>query len=140
MSGVTTAVLYTASWRAALAAWPEAQPVRISVGCPREAKDAPFIGALAPYGLFGKDLPPEEFAAGYRERLERYGVEGIRARVDRVAREFPGQVLLLACFERRREDCHRGLLADWYEERTGQVIREWEPQSAQLSFDSKEER
>ena len=42
---------------------------------------APFIGALAPFGLFGKDLSSDQFAAGYRERLERYGVEGILVRI-----------------------------------------------------------
>ena len=100
----------------------------------------PFIGALALYGLFGRDLPPDEFAAGYRQRLERYGVEGIRARLDRVAGEFPGQVLLLCCFERDPADCHRGLFAAWWQEQTGEAIREWKPQTDQLTLDSEEEQ
>ena len=108
--------VYTASWYAALAAGPEAQAVRISVGCPKEAKDAPFIGALAPFGLFGKDLPPDEFAAGYRQRLDGYGVQGIRERIVRVARAHPHRPLLLSCYERDPADCHRGLLAEWYRE------------------------
>jgi hypothetical protein len=67
-------------------------------------------------------LNQNQFAAGYRERLERYGVDGIRLRIERVAREHPGQVLFLCCFERDPADCHRGLFAAWWREQTGTVI------------------
>jgi hypothetical protein len=94
--------------------------------------------------LFGADLPPEEFAAGYRQRLDGYGIPRIRSVIERVAREHPGQVLLLRCYERDPADCHRGLLAEWWREQTGQVIREWEPTGRpprQMSLlDSKENR
>ncbi len=118
--------VFTASWTVALTE-PKAVAVRISVGCPAAAKDAPFIGALAPFGLFGKDLPPDEFAAGYHERLDRYGVQGIRARIERVARAHPDRPLLLCCFEKDPADCHRGLLSRWWKEQTGGAIPEWEP-------------
>ncbi len=118
--------VYTSSWGVALAE-PEAVPVRISVGCPGAAKQAPFIGALAPLGLFGKDLPPDAFAAGYRARLDRYGVEGIRSRIERVARQHPDRPVLLCCFEKNPADCHRGLLSEWWRAQTGEAIPEWEP-------------
>lgn len=132
--------IFTASWLVALAE-PDAVAVRISVGYPQAAKDAPFIGALAPFGIFGKDLTDEEFRRRYIERLDRYGVDGIRARIERVAADHPDQVLLLCCFERDRADCHRGDLANWWFERTGQQIQEWMPtEQQQLGFDSKEDR
>src|SRR5688500_18804435 len=105
--------LYTASWAVALSE-PDCQPVRISGGCPKAAKDAPHIGALAPYGLFGKDLTPEQFAEGYRERLDSYGVDAIRRRLERVADAARGKPLLLACYERDPADSHRAQFADWW--------------------------
>jgi hypothetical protein len=119
--------IYTASWHAALAAGPEAQAVRISVGCPRGAKDAPHVGALAPYGLLNEGLDWPEFCARYTARLDSYGPQAIRERLAQVAAEYPGQVLLLCCYERDPSACHRGLFADWWKEQTGAVISEWGP-------------
>lgn len=117
--------LYTASWRVALGE-PRVVPVRTSVGCPKGAEGFPHIGALAPYGLFGKKMPLEEFQRRYIERLGGYGPDAIRSRLEWVAADHPDRALALCCFERRPEDCHRGIFAAWWERQTGEVIPEWE--------------
>jgi hypothetical protein len=81
---VTEPRLFTASWHVALAER-DVQPVRISVGCPDRAKECPHIGALAPYGLFGKDLTPEQFSERYSARLDGFGIARIRSELERLA-------------------------------------------------------
>jgi hypothetical protein len=125
--------LFTASWSDALAE-PQLQPVRISVGCPGSAKHVPLVDALAPFGIFGKDLPADEFRRRYLARLDHYGVKGIRERLERVASQHPDRPLALCCFERDPAACHRALFARWWEERTGEHISEWSRDVAQLTL------
>jgi hypothetical protein len=55
--------LYTANWSSALAAQ-AVQPVRISLGCPKAAHDAPSIGALMPYGMLRKPRQTHRNSSG----------------------------------------------------------------------------
>jgi Resolvase, N terminal domain len=59
-------------------------------------------------------------------RLERYGAVGIQSRIEAVARAHPDRPLLLCCFEREREHCHRALAADWIEKHIGWSVPEWQ--------------
>jgi Protein of unknown function, DUF488 len=102
-----------------------------------------------PFGLFGRDLPADEFEAGYRERLDRVGVDCLRRQFDAIANEHPGQPVVLLCWEKPGEPCHRRVFADWWRERTREVVPEVvaEPahnpqplQSGQLRLDEPETR
>lgn len=78
---------------------------------------------LKPFGIFGKNLTDEEYKRLYLERLDRIGVDKIR----RVLREIQGDKknLILMCFERNREECHRSWFAEWWQEKTGEIIEEY---------------
>jgi hypothetical protein len=69
-----------------------------------------------------------EFAALYTALLvERGGVEHLTRRFASVAAETGSDYLVLLCFEDLRKTGvfrHRRVFADWWEERTGQLVRE----------------
>jgi hypothetical protein len=102
-------------------------PIATSIGKPRwplpytlehEVRD------LMPWGLFGRDLAWAEFERRYRARLDRIGVARLRAQFDAIAAEHPGRPLVLLCWERSGEPCHRRVFADWWLEWTGQSAPE----------------
>jgi len=84
------------------------------------------IRDLMPFGLFGRDLPWNEFEAGYRARLDGIGVERLRRQFDAIAARHPGQPLVLLCWEKSREPCHRSVFGAWWREQTGQDVHEVE--------------
>jgi hypothetical protein len=92
-------------------------PVRISLGKPKFwplAATLPYVHELAPAGLLGRDLPGDEFARLYVERLDRIGRRRIAGRVEAIHADY-GRPLALCCFEAVRADCHRDLAAEWLE-------------------------
>ena len=122
--------VYTARWRQVNT--PElidAVPVRISVGGPRflprgQAQAFAFIRELAPLGLLHVD-DWLEFTERYRRRLDEHRPESIQARFDELRQLHPGQALALMGFEDLRvrgEWCHRLVFAEWWKDRTGNVI------------------
>jgi hypothetical protein len=61
------------------------------------------------------------FEKGYRERLDAYGIDAIRERLEEVMGS--ADVAILLCYEKDKF-CHRRVFADWYQEQTGEVIEE----------------
>jgi hypothetical protein len=125
--------------------------VATSIGQPKWPLPYPLehgLRDLMPFGLFGRDLPADEFKAGYRARLDRVGVDRLRAQFEAVAADHPGEPLVLLCWEKPGEPCHRRVFADWWYERTGQDVPEVEEpahnphprQSGQLRLGSPEGR
>lgn len=105
-------------------------PVRITLGRPRAfPSEYEELLSLAPWGrLF--NLEGEEFEEAYRMRLERVGVEHIRAGLDAIAERHPGAAgLCLLCYENvfKGQQCHRRSFAEWWLEKTGEVIEEVPP-------------
>lgn len=108
---------------------PMGVPVRITVGAPRWPLDYElrhFIRRLAPWGLM--KLGGEEFVQAYRERLDRLDVDALAERFEVISAEEGGQRLVLLCYEDvlGGQLCHRRVWADWWYERTGQLIPEIE--------------
>ena len=128
----------TASWSAArdaVLAGIAIEPVRTSVGVPKfwpEARAFPQIAEVTPYGLL--DLQGDEYATAYLARLDRYGIERIVAAINAIHAAH-GKTLALCCFEHDRADCHRGLLAAWFEQQTGTALHELTVESAQQALD-----
>ena len=129
--------LYTASWTAV---WRDSQqvgagnegfvPVRTSVGVPRfwpMAKQFPVAKLITPYGL--RKLEGDEFRERYLARLNKAGTEKIRAELAAIHALYRKPLVLL-CFEKDRADCHREQFAEWWEERTGELVLELEPAGA----------
>jgi hypothetical protein len=138
MTAESPLALVTTNWtavsRAAKSGEPlPFQPVRISLGLPRwfpEGRTCPYVEELAPKGLWDLDEP--EFSTRFIERLDRFGVEQITARL-REVHDGSDRPLALVCFEPPGQHCHRRLGADWWERKTGQQVDEWRPAASEPS-------
>jgi hypothetical protein len=121
--------------RIATASWPTAfvmvregldlVPVRTSRGVPKfwpAAEGFPYVAELAPDGWM-LSLNVEQFRSAYLAKLDRIGLEAISDRLAAIETE-QDSTLMLCCFEAARADCHRGLFADWWQDRTGRVVPE----------------
>jgi hypothetical protein len=103
--------------------------VRISLGKPRYRLgynlDAEMQD-LMPAGILGKyDNDKEGYRREYFARLDRKGAQRIRQQLDSLAQ--PGKDIVLLCFEDIRKEgdwCHRTMFAEWWMERTGELIGE----------------
>jgi hypothetical protein len=101
-------------------------PVGITVSPPRwrlAYELAGNVGVLAPHGLLEVD-DLAEFERRYRERLDRLGVEPIRALLAAFAAFSAENGCVLLCYEKDAELCHRRFFAQWWEERTGEHVPE----------------
>jgi hypothetical protein len=118
--------LFCASFRA----WrPDmGQPVVISLGLPRwcaDAKGWPVAHVLTPRWSYLK-AEPAEFQRCYSEQLERFGVCKIARTLERIAVEHEAEALVLLCHERSWADCHRYQFAQFWMNRTGELVQEIE--------------
>jgi hypothetical protein len=86
------------------------------------------VAELAPKGWYFNS-EPDNFARRYREQLDRLADE-IATKLGWLAEDGP---VVLLCYERRvrgPQDCHRRIWADWWSERTGEVIPELDGQTS----------
>ncbi len=120
--------LFTSCWKNKELAGLACQPVQISRGRPRGALDFRYRVArwLAPDDETWQHEDWGDFAASYRRQLDELGPDAIMGRLARISEEAGGPALILLCFERNPDDCHRGLLASWLRER-GVEVRELAP-------------
>ena len=103
--------------------------VRISVGSTRLKVGYDISGAISelmPKGIFGKYETKAAFEVEYRKRLECIGTAYIRKLL--AGYETLGKDVVLLCYEDVRKGesdwCHRTIFADWWREKTGEVIPE----------------
>lgn len=137
MSGACRGRLFTGCWAHVLAYETRGLlPVRISLGAPRWLPGAahrwPTIRELMPVGALFQIEDAAEFELAYRGRLERIGLPAIKARFEQVVAERAWP-LILVCFESDANQCHRGTFADWWLERTGEAIHEFQHQGRRTS-------
>lgn len=76
---------------------------------------------IKPYGVFGK-YKGEEYAQKYFERLEKIGVDRILE--DLKQAQGGKKDLVLMCYEKKPEECHRSMFAEWWFFKTGETIEE----------------
>jgi hypothetical protein len=100
------------------------EPIRITVGKPKNFP-YPYVDylPLAPFGLL-KVRTDAEFAIKYRAKLGRVGAEAYYNGLVRVWEEVNREPLVLLCYERYPEQCHRGVFSEWFREQTGIEIAE----------------
>jgi uncharacterized protein YeaO (DUF488 family) len=79
----------------------------------------------APWGL-REIADNDEFVRRYRERLDAIGAKGLHKRFAEISADHGDRGLVLLCFEKPGQFCHRRVLAEWIEEQTGQVVPELE--------------
>jgi hypothetical protein len=104
--------------------------VRITVGYPRFKLRYSIdvtIKELAPFGLMGKDLSPEEFERLYRQRLDGVGVDQVLGLLEAVRALTPSRMACLLCFEPIGQPCHRRALARWLNDQCRLVVPELDP-------------
>lgn len=104
--------LFTASYRAYR---PEhGQAVVTSLGLPKwrlpEAEPWPRCWLIAPSSALFHG-PSEEFEAGYRDRLARFGPQKIARALEAIARQHEADKLCLLCHEGDWLRCHRSQFA-----------------------------
>jgi hypothetical protein len=103
-------------------------PVGTSIGSPKWWT-GPTIQdgrSMAPWGRLFDIEDAAEFRTAYRARLHRRQYVIFR-QLDELADAYPGVPLILMCFERRPEDCHRSVLAGWLDEMLDVYVPEVTP-------------
>jgi hypothetical protein len=107
-------------------------PIGITLGNPRWPLGYALvcnIRALAPTrAMFG--LPSDVFEQTYWARLDELGVDAIRTLLQERCHDAGNNRLVLLCFEDLHEpgkSCHRRIFASWWQEKTGEVVPELEP-------------
>ena len=126
-------MIYTSRFANPVLKYGEYTAVRISVGAPRWKLGYKITGAipdLMPKSLRHiKDI--ETFRPLYYARLNLFGAEKIRKQLFYF--ESFGKPIVLLCFEDLRQSnsvwCHRKLFADWWKDKTGEIITELEDSS-----------
>jgi hypothetical protein len=101
-------------------------PVVTSLGLPKwlpEAQDWPRCWLITPTAQLFREPDPDAFAAGYRARLERFGVPRIARTLERIAADHDAGTLVLLCHEADWEQCHRLSFATWWMS-TGELVTE----------------
>jgi hypothetical protein len=99
------------------------KPVRISLGRPKYKTQVDVdvnVWELTPHPSYFR-ASPEEFDRRYTAQLDRVGVVELWKQL-RVLDD--GRPLVLLCFERNGDDCHRRRFADWWLEQTGEIVSE----------------
>jgi hypothetical protein len=74
-----------------------------------------------------KGLPKGEFEIAYTANLDAVGVKSIQDSLSRIATESGNLPLVLLCFCDLSQAgcfCHRRIFADWWQEKTGQEVKE----------------
>ncbi len=127
--------IYTSHWGSSLLPHLDATMIAISRGKPRWR--LPFryrvLGLLAPSREAFALKDHAEFEAAYLAGLEEIGSDAIPAALERISRENGGRPLVLLCWEKPGEFCHRRIVSAWLEERTGQKVPELKPGGIKVS-------
>jgi hypothetical protein len=87
--------------------------------------------------MFHLDEPPL-FETLYRTQLDGLGVERIASALTSMSEKHGGKPLVLLCWEKPGEPCHRRIFSKWFEEETGIVVPELSPGMIDETFTTQE--
>jgi hypothetical protein len=115
-------------------------PIRTSNGFPRYKLSYQLSHAmreLMPSRAIMK-LPKPEFTSAYRDGLDAVGLDVIASRFRAIATAEGDERLVIMCFEwlERGDWCHRTIFGEWWEDRTGEKVRELGPTGAAAPADA----
>lgn len=106
-------------------------PVRITRGHPRFRLGYELgatVMSLAPSKELFARRESCDFAAEYREQLDRLGIDVVRAQLQEVSARNGGRGLVLLCYEDvsspSARPCHRRVFASWWEDNGGGPVPE----------------
>jgi len=102
--------------------------VGITRGAPKYQLRYPLAGniiEIAPPGYLFNEYDRGRFSGSYKRNMDRVGVAKVRS----ILKQYQalGKDVVLCCFEDVRkpnEWCHRLVFAEWWKEKTGEVIPE----------------
>ncbi|MFB7424708.1 hypothetical protein ACFC0K_15695 [Streptomyces hydrogenans] len=109
-------------------------PVRITRGHPRYKLAYQLthrVQELAPAASYFTE-PQPIFTASYRADLDNLGAPRVAELLGAIAASAGDHRLVLLCFEDLSKPglwCHRQVFADWWQERTGDAVRELGPRA-----------
>ena len=120
--------LFTSYWSNPALRKTDAVKVSISRGIPRWPLPFSYRAArlLAPSRKTFELRSDQAFEESYLAELEAAGVAKITDLLTRISDEEGGRPLVLLCWEKPGEICHRRQFAAWFEARTGIVVPELE--------------
>ncbi len=118
--------LFTSYWSNPALRKVDAVKVCISRGVPRWPLPFRYRRAnlLAPSRETFALRSDEAFEREYLRGLDEAGAEKIAAILARIGNEEGGGPLVLLCWEKPGQVCHRRMFADWWTERNGQEVPE----------------
>lgn len=79
---------------------------------------------LKPFSVFGKYDNMIDYEREYRKILDGIGVEKIRKEFENIKKQSNKNDLVLLCYEKDIKECHRGVFAKWWYEKTGELVQE----------------
>ena len=107
--------LYTSFWSNPLLGDVDATKVSVSRGQPRYK--LPFRYRMAPELAPSREAfaitDEDEFGKVYRRQLDELGIDAILGKLSAISTRDGGRPLILLCYERPGEFCHRQVLRDW---------------------------
>jgi hypothetical protein len=98
--------------------------IGISIGKNRWVKVDAYLTNIAPTWNMVKMTDPIEYRKLYFKKLDAVGVNNIREAFESIQSDKP---LVLLCYENLQKPekwCHRTMFAEWWKEKTGEVIEE----------------
>ncbi len=118
--------LFTSYWSNRALAEVDAAKVSISRGQPRWPLPFAYRRAtlLAPSRETFELRSDEAFEEAYLRQLKETGTEKIEALLKRISHDEGGGPLILLCWEKPGEVCHRRMFAQWWQARIGQEVPE----------------
>lgn len=118
--------LFTSYWSNPALRHTDAVKVSISRGQPRWPLPFTYRRAtlLAPSRETFRLRSDEAFTEAYLAELEEAGVAKIGAMLKRISHEEGGGPLVLLCWEKPGDFCHRSLFSSWWESKTGEPVEE----------------
>ena len=107
--------IYTSHWRSPLVALSGLQAIGVSRGTPKFpiGFDAPTCWALCPTKAEFTFTDPDDFTSAFVGRLRRLGARRVLLHLGRLPGVLKAAGIVLVCWERPGEFCHRRLVADW---------------------------
>lgn len=118
--------LYTSRWQNRALETLDVVPVGISRGTPKFPVRYRYrrLIELAPDGWMLGIEDDELFEWAYRAKLDRLGADRLARLLRGLSDEEGGKPLALLCYKADPAECHRGMFARWWRERTGQRVEE----------------
>jgi len=102
-------------------------PVAISNSTPKWFRPAKFQALVPPWEIVSKSregkITDEEFKKEYMKQLNALNPSEVIKSLEEIGK---GNDIALLCYEKNPSECHRKIVAEWLEKKTGITVKEFE--------------